>query len=1213
MSTSAAFAQTGDLRQLLSSAVIQVGQLGTAFLIDKDAALTCAHLFTAPDKWTPPPETTALQWGAISGSATVRCLRTKETPSLPDLALLEDIRWDSSETLPLTCVMLEDLWTEGRHYFSYGHPEGRFPVQALALEYEGSYALDAAGRRYLNLTGRFIARPGFSGSPILNTRTGKVCGVLAISMNANVPEGVRAVPISYALEHFPQLADRQKHYHKSVTRWGDLLPGALAWRMAESKCRDMEQMAQQQWPACKESHYQPRAIEGAVKEFLRSPARGMFIVGDSGMGKSTLLARLISEYREQGHLCAFIKSEEIPPSGIQPSGIQVETYLTDRMGRQSVAEPAREKEFWAALDAEGERREHRFLLVFIDAINEFNKSGDDPAPIRLLEQLDELIRALDAKHDCVKFIITCRPETWRKATDSGRFEGASGIYFTPSEKQIAWILPRFSPEEFQGAYDKYRLAGNIQTPFDELSDLAKYHLRDPFLLNLAQSAFAGQGIPRDLDTGDLFARYFETLKEFHSVLDDIVSEMFEGDPSGLVIKRISFARDSDLQGRRPHLHTDLDLRDRRSAGWELRDRKVIRDWKLRISGNHYETQIRFSYDRFAEYLLSNRLNKKIRERSLPGQPLPVLARQVVENNLFLSQRTPIIYGALQRMLFLLGPGGKTYVEILRAISEIDARGQWLVISVLARTARNASGGIEMLADLLKQLGRRRSRDARKFPLIDSVYRVMRDEDYRLWLDEQSGELRDTHLVVLRGHFVQAFRNRDRSVSSSAIQYLFFLWSSSSEHAFKDAQEITASMVEGIESPLLTALSGHRRRAFVNLAALMVLVLSEAPKERFARAAKISGEAVGKLKLKKFQFFINIFIRSVLLNFILAMLRQLPNPVQYAALEYHFGNRDLELPIFEDIIELLDPSCNRSKMTVANLKRLARTGSGFAIQMLTFAISVNYERAKTAEARTQALELARDVFFGEPRTVLAEYCSSLALYHINDFGSFATEDSMRLMEQMAESILKEHHGEFLMSGKKQTFNIIGTFGRSLHKNGFAAEQGGKRLAMQYALNALELAKNEKNAEFYQYVCSELGLLGVLVEPKYLFDVFTAILKDIQDWEDGRRAALPFNAEQIEKSKETMLQSLANIRVLYRQQVDKYLLEGLENPELYGEVATKRNPDFRLSFFLSWAFEQLMFRCLVHYDQEIGSEFLQSFLDAARCKSPIECVRMISPGW
>jgi hypothetical protein len=220
--------------------------------------------------------------------------------------------------------------------------------------------------------------------------------------------------------------------------------------------------------------------------------------------------------------------------------------------------------------------------------------------------------------------------------------------------------------------------------------------------------------------------------------------------------------------------------------------------------------------------------------------------------------------------------------------------------------------------------------------------------------------------------------------------------------------------------------------------------------------------------------------------------------------------------------------------------------------------------------------------------------------------------MALMGRMADSILTERQGRLQLSGKQHNFNIIGTYGRALHKHGHPADGSSSAAssAMQYALDALRSAKDAPNAEFYSYICREVGLLGVLVEPKYLFDVFTAILKDLRTLEEKTFSdQLPFLPEEVEKLTDTILQSLSNIRVLYRQQVDKYLLEVLENPEIYADVANKRDPDFRLSFFVSWAFEQLMFRCLVYYYDEVGRDLILSFRDAVRCHSYSDCVRTV----
>jgi hypothetical protein len=281
-------------------------------------------------------------------------------------------------------------------------------------------------------------------------------------------------------------------------------------------------------------------------------------------------------------------------------------------------------------------------------------------------------------------------------------------------------------------------------------------------------------------------------------------------------------------------------------------------------------------------------------------------------------------------------------------------------------------------------------------------------------------------------------------------------------------------------------------------------------------------------------------------------------------------------------------------------------------MLTFVISTGYERAAFPEARAEVLALARDIFYEEPSSEVSRYCSSLALYHINFFGSHASRESMRLMDRMAGSILKEHQGRFTISGKRHSFCIVGTYGRSLRRNGFNTEamESPAQSPMQYAINALEEAKKSDNAEFYLFLCKELGQLGVLAEPKYLFSVFTEILKDVRAL-DEPTSELRFSRDDIEKARGIVLQSLTNMRVLYRQQVDEYLLQVLEKPEIYAEVATDRTPDVRLSYFMSWAFEQLIFHCLADHVwyETFGRELMEALLEGARCRSPSKWVSTV----
>jgi hypothetical protein len=72
------------------------------------------------------------------------------------------------------------------------------------------------------------------------------------------------------------------------------------------------------------------------------------------------------------------------------------------------------------------------------------------------------------------------------------------------------------------------------------------------------------------------------------------------------------------------------------------------------------------------------------------------------------------------------------------------------------------------------------------------------------------------------------------------------------------------------------------------------------------------------------------------------------------------------------------------------------------------------------------------------------------------------------------------------------------------------------------------------------------------------------------------------------------------------VDRFLLDELESPGLYEEVANQRMPQFSLATFFSWAFEQLMFQILTKYYTQAGGDVVRIFIECARSGSTGACL-------
>jgi hypothetical protein len=118
------------------------------------------------------------------------------------------------------------------------------------------------------------------------------------------------------------------------------------------------------------------------------------------------------------------------------------------------------------------------------------------------------------------------------------------------------------------------------------------------------------------------------------------------------------------------------------------------------------------------------------------------------------------------------------------------------------------------------------------------------------------------------------------------------------------------------------------------------------------------------------------------------------------------------------------------------------------------------------------------------------------------------------------------------------------------------------------------------------------------------VITHIIREIPDGDSGQGV---FSSEANDKIKNIVVQSLANIRALYRAEVDRYLLDTLESPDLYTRVASME-PEFNTRGLYSWACEQLMFRVLTEYYNEIGDDVVNAIRDGSKCKSVDQSINL-----
>ncbi|MEU3628380.1 HD domain-containing protein [Amycolatopsis coloradensis] len=153
------------------------GNQGTGFIIAPGIVATCAHVLADDIERLPPLVTVASVWSGQSYDLVPRREDYHRSAAGLDLALLRfPVPPEARHVLPNSAIAIGDpLW-------AYGHPAGGFRAgQPATFHYEGESRRDLNDDLpVLRLRGTPVGA-GFSGSAVVNRRTGAVCGMLCTS------------------------------------------------------------------------------------------------------------------------------------------------------------------------------------------------------------------------------------------------------------------------------------------------------------------------------------------------------------------------------------------------------------------------------------------------------------------------------------------------------------------------------------------------------------------------------------------------------------------------------------------------------------------------------------------------------------------------------------------------------------------------------------------------------------------------------------------------------------------------------------------------------------------------------------------------------------------------------------------------------------------------------------------------------------------------
>lgn len=183
---------------------------GTGFFVTPEWILTCTHVVQEA-KGQP----IQVRWQ--NQENWTQAVVERSLPEPYDLALLRVTLPTDAEP---SCVYLDATIQSRDPLYLFGYPDQDFPNGCpVTFSCEGLTGDEPALIKFA--LGQ--VRPGMSGSPLLNHRTGKVCGIVKFTRDRSFDLGGGAIPTRVILEQFSQLREFQQQFHRGDRRWRDLV------------------------------------------------------------------------------------------------------------------------------------------------------------------------------------------------------------------------------------------------------------------------------------------------------------------------------------------------------------------------------------------------------------------------------------------------------------------------------------------------------------------------------------------------------------------------------------------------------------------------------------------------------------------------------------------------------------------------------------------------------------------------------------------------------------------------------------------------------------------------------------------------------------------------------------------------------------------------------------------------------------------------------
>ncbi len=188
---------------------------GTGFFVAPEWILTCAHVVKAANS-----KPVQVRW--LHQENWTQAVVTRSLLPPYDLALLR-VTLPKGDSPPCVYLDAEIQSRDPLYLFGYPDTDVGFPNGCpVTFSCEGLTGDEPALIKFA--LGQ--VRPGMSGSPLLNQRTGKVCGLVKFTRDRSIDLGGGAVPTAVILAQLPELVEQQQDFHQRDLRWVQILKAA---------------------------------------------------------------------------------------------------------------------------------------------------------------------------------------------------------------------------------------------------------------------------------------------------------------------------------------------------------------------------------------------------------------------------------------------------------------------------------------------------------------------------------------------------------------------------------------------------------------------------------------------------------------------------------------------------------------------------------------------------------------------------------------------------------------------------------------------------------------------------------------------------------------------------------------------------------------------------------------------------------------------------